>query len=302
LKGILKALEIPVSTWFYHSEEKATQKRGHDRKKLEVELRQHIIRVAEESPWYGYKKIAVLLRKEMIKVSDRQVYRVFREEKLLQKRKKALSLVEKKQLKKLAELLPQKPNDLWQMDVTYIYLENQGWRYAVTVIDYYSRYLLALYLTDSFSAKECLIGLDKARKEAERQRGKLKKPVLLVTDNGSSFTARRFQEELQGKYSHVRIRYRTPTQLGLLERFHGTLKKEEVHWNYYESVSDAREKLEQFRVRYNEIRPHWSLRESESSDPVAPQQVYSGEVIPVLPKWQQWGKRIQEQFRELKSA
>jgi hypothetical protein len=47
------------------------------------------------------------------------------------------------QATKLFELLPQRPNDLWQMDVTYIHIPGHGWWYAVTVIDYYSRYLLA---------------------------------------------------------------------------------------------------------------------------------------------------------------
>ena len=37
------------------------------------------------------------------------------------------------------------------------------------------------------------------------------------------------------QYCHVRIRYRTPTQLGLLERFHRTLKSEEVYWRMYDS-------------------------------------------------------------------
>jgi transposase InsO family protein len=49
------------------------------------------------------------------------------------------------------ELRPQQPNDLWQMDVTYIDIPGHDWWYAVTVIDYYSRYLLACHLTFSYS-------------------------------------------------------------------------------------------------------------------------------------------------------
>ena len=41
----------------------------------------------------------------------------------------------------LFDLLRQRPNDLWQMDVTYIHIPGHGWWYAVTVIDCYSRYL-----------------------------------------------------------------------------------------------------------------------------------------------------------------
>jgi putative transposase len=46
--------------------------------------------------------------------------------------------------------------------------------------------------------------------------------------SGPSFTAKRFVGYTRDRFSHVRIAYRTPTQLGLLERFHRTLKQEEV--------------------------------------------------------------------------
>ncbi len=58
---------------------------------------------------------------------------------------------------------------------------------------------------------------------------------FLVTDNGTSFLAKRFQEFICDDFQHVRIQYRTPTQLGLLERFHKTLKNKEVYWQLYEN-------------------------------------------------------------------
>jgi hypothetical protein len=60
-------------------------------------------------------------------------------------------------------------------------------------------------------------------------------------------------------FRQVRIGYRIPSQLGLLERFHGTLKQEEVYWNLYDDPRDAREKLERFKDRYNQARPHLAL-------------------------------------------
>lgn len=150
-----------------------------------------------------------------------------RQQGLLQKRRARKP--ELYQAAKLFELLPQKPNDLWQMDVTYIHIPGCGWWYAVTVIDYYSRYLLACHLTSSYCASEAIVGLRLAREEAERMHGPLARIPFLVTDNGSSFIARRFQHHLKDQYRHVRIQYRTPTQLGLLERFHRTLKDEEVY-------------------------------------------------------------------------
>ena len=53
------------------------------------------------------------------------------------------------QTAKLFELLPRGPIELWQMDLTYIHIRGYGWWYTVTVIDYYSRYLLACQLTHS---------------------------------------------------------------------------------------------------------------------------------------------------------
>ena len=67
------------------------------------------------------------------------------------------------QAARLFELLPQKPNDLWQMDVTYIHIPGHGWWYVVTVIDYYSRYLLVCHLTFSYSATQVMYALKLSR-------------------------------------------------------------------------------------------------------------------------------------------
>lgn len=161
------------------------------------------------------------------------------------------------------------------MDVTYIHLPGYGWWYAVTVIDYYARYLLACRLTYSYSGVEVAQALKQARAEAERIHGPLPKPPFLMTDNGPSFLARRFAAFVGGQYSHMRIRYRTPEQLGLLERFHQTLKTEEVYWRWYDHPQHVRICLAEFRERYNRLRPHWALRPQGGGDPLAPDEVYA---------------------------
>ena len=134
------------------------------------------------------------------------------------------------QAAKLSELLPQGSSDLWQMDVTYIHIPGYGWWYVVTVIDYFSRYLLAAYLTDSYGASSVTVALAEAKREAERLHGPLTRMPLLLTDNGTSFVPRKFARFVKCQFTHVRITYRTPTQLELLERFDRTLKQEEVYW------------------------------------------------------------------------
>ena len=125
--------------------------------------------------------------------------------------------------------------------------------------------------------------------------------MFLVTDNGPSFIAHRFRDALAGiqiaatglsAFSQVRIGYRMPTQLGLLERFHGTLKAEEVYWNLYADPWDARQKLEIFRERYNQARPHWALVAADAATAPArvltPHEVYVNGYQVNPPKWSRW--------------
>ena len=87
--------------------------------------------------------------------------------------------------------------------------------------------------------------------------------------------------------------------MGLLERFHETLKDEEVYWNLYESPSQARLSLRSFQERYNWERPHWALAPEEKGDPVAPADVYAKGVAVKLPKWQGWAKAAKEKLAKM---
>lgn len=295
LTGVLAALDIATSSW-YRKPVPAEQRRrpGPAPKPIPDQLVQAVVKMAQDNPWYGYKRIAVMCRREGIVVTDRQAYQVMRRYELLQKRRSRVA--ELYQASKLYELLPQQPNDLWQMDVTYIHIPGHGWWYAVTVIDYYSRYLLACHLTSSYCAAEAIHALEMARQEAERIVGPLAKKPFVVTDNGPSFIARRFGAYIKELYSHVRIQYRTPTQLGLLERFHRTLKEEEIYWRLYDHPAHCRECLEEFRQRYNRRRPHWALVPVEGGDPLVPEEVYAGGRAIAIPRWQGWAKGAKEKL------
>jgi putative transposase len=298
LTGVLRALGIATSTWYRKPVPEDQRRRpGPPPQPIPEEIVQAVVKMATGNPWYGYQRIAVMCRREKQRVKDRQAYRVMKEHDLLQKHRPYKA--ELYQALKLYELLPQGPNELWQMDVTYIHIAGFGWWYAITVIDYYSRYLLAAHLTNSYSAVEAIRALGLAREEAERVTGPLQKRPFLVTDNGSSFIARRFQRFLAGSYEHVRIRYRTPTQLGLLERFHRTLKVEEVYWRLYDSPAHCRECLEEFRARYNGRRPHWGLVPEEGGDPLVPEEVYRDGRAVTIPRWQGWAKGAKEKLDKM---
>jgi transposase InsO family protein len=291
-------LGIASSSWYRQAVPDDQRKRpGPAPQPIPEEVFRAVVNMATANPWYGYQRIAVMCRRAGQAVTNRQAYRVMRAEGLLQKprpREPALY-----QAAKLFELLPRQPNDLWQMDVTYLHIAGYGWWYAVTVIDYYSRYLLACYLTHSYSARKVTWALKLAREEAERLHGPLTKPPFVVTDNGSSFIAKHFRTFVGDRYRHVRIQYRTPTQLGLLERFHQTLKTEEVYWRLYDHPQHARDCLAEFRDRYNQLRPHWALVPAEGGDPRVPHEVYvSGESIQT-PRWQSWARAAEARLEQL---
>jgi len=295
LTAVLSALEVPTSTWYRKPIPEDQRRRpGPKPKPIPEVVEKAVLEMANENPWYGYQRIAVMCRRETEPVTDRQAYRVMQIHDLLQKRRPYKA--ELHQASKLYELLPQGPNDLWQMDVTYIHIPGYGWWYAVTVIGYYSRYLLACHLTSSYCALEAIRALGLARAEAERLCGPLTKTPFLVTDNGSSFIAKRFARHIAGVYSHVRIQYRTPTQLGLLERFHKTLKVEEVYWRLHDNPSHCRDCLEEFRNRYNGRRPHWALVPEEGGDLLVPEEVYTSSRSIQIPKWQGWAKGAKEKL------
>lgn len=302
LTQVLWALGIPASSWYRQPVPEAERRRpGPPPKVIEPHIVETVVNMATENPWYGYQRIAVMCRRLPEAVSDEDAYRVMRQHNLLQKKRRVRE-PELYQALKLYELLPQRPNDLWQMDVTYLHIPGFGWWYAVTVIDYYSRYLLACHLTNSYSAIEAIHALSLARQEAERLHGPLGKTPFLVTDNGSSFIAKRFWSYIQGQYTHVRIQYRTPTQLGLLERFHKTLKLEEVYWRLYDNPNHARQCLEEFRQRYNQRRPHWALVPESGGDPLVPLEVYTGGMSIRIPKWQGWAKGAKEKLDRMLAA
>jgi transposase InsO family protein len=150
---LLSALGIATSSWYRPSKPAEARRRPGPAPQPIVEaIRQAALAMALANPWYGYKRIAVMCRRAGPAVQDRHAYLAMRDAGLLQKpRPREPELY---QAARLFELLPQKPNDLWQMDVTYIHVPGHGWWYAVTVIDYYSRYLLACHLTASYSAVE----------------------------------------------------------------------------------------------------------------------------------------------------
>ena len=131
---MLKQLGIARSSWYRCLVSEGQRKRpGPKAKSIPPEVEAAVVEMAEANPWYGYKRIAVMCRREGEGVKNRQAYGVMKKHNLLQRRR--CRKAELHQALKLYELLPQGPNELWQMDVTIVHIPGYGWWYAVTVMD-----------------------------------------------------------------------------------------------------------------------------------------------------------------------
>ncbi len=193
LSGVLKALGVARSVWYARAKSEP-RRPGRKGKPVPEALAHRVRAMAHQYPWWGYERIGVVARRGGVEVSNKQAYKVMKAVGLLQKRR--VRSAEHYQGARLFELLPSAPNGLWQADVTYIHISGHHWWNAVTVIDYYSRYLLACHFKPSYRATDVNAALDAAQAEAERVHGALAKPPFLVTDNGSSFLARSLRRHI----------------------------------------------------------------------------------------------------------
>ncbi|MXZ56785.1 MAG: transposase [Gammaproteobacteria bacterium] len=71
-----------------------------------------------------------------------------------------------------------------------------------------------------------------------------------------------------------------------------------MYFRIYEHPNHARGCLEEFRQRYNQVRPHWALRPAENEDPWTPAEVYEQGRTIIIPQWQGWAKAAQKKLEE----
>jgi len=156
LTGVVSAIGWARSSFFQRPGE-SRKRPGPAPRWLDPVRAQGVREVAWAYPWWGYKKIAVVCRRLGCSVSNRFVYKVLKAAGLLQRlRPWAAELY---QAARLFALLPRGPNELWQADVPYIHIPGFGWWYAVTVVDDFSRYLLALHLSPSNDAGALMVAI-----------------------------------------------------------------------------------------------------------------------------------------------
>ena len=125
-------------------------------------------------------------------------------------------------------------NQLWQTDFTYLKVTGWGWYYLSTVLDDYSRYIVAFKLCTTMAAAEVTATLDLALQASGLDCLPVDQRPRLLSDNGPSYVAAELADWLgeQGM-SHTRGKPYHPMTQGKIERWHLSLKSRILLENYY---------------------------------------------------------------------
>lgn len=150
------------------------------------------------------------------------------------------------------------PRELYQMDITYVYLVNQTVYYLVVIIDDNSRFCVACELMRDYRGVSMIEVLHRA---CERYG----KPSKLLTDQGSSFYSWSREQTLFSRYlddmqiEHIVANPHSPQTCGKVERFNQTIQRELLNKAHLESYEGVRQQIEKYMHHYNYERPHQGI-------------------------------------------
>ena len=169
-----------------------------------------------------------------------------------------------------------RPNEMWQTDFTYFKIIGWGWVYLSTVLDDFSRYIIAWKLCTTMRAEDVTDTLELALTASGCDSAKVLHKPRLLSDNGPSYIATELAEWIDANgMSHVRGAPLHPQTQGKIERWHQTLKNRILLENYF-LPGDLERQIEAFVEHYNHQRHHESLGN------VTPADAYFGRASAII--------------------
>jgi putative transposase len=218
-----------------------------------LELRGRMHELARARVRFGYRRLHILLRREGWKLGRNQAYRIYCQEGLQLRSK--LPRRRKMVVTRRRRYVPRRPNEAWSMDFVADQLTN-GQRFrALTIVDMFSREALAIAVGQRLRAEQVVETCNRLVTERAA-------PKRIFVDNGSEFSGRLL--DLWAYHHGVQIDFSRPgkpTDNCFIETFNGSLRDECLNVHWFESMEEARAKIEAWRQDYNESRPHQALEE-----------------------------------------
>jgi putative transposase len=213
-------------------------------------VRERLKQLARKHPRWGYRFLGVLLRREGYKINHKRVLRLYREEglKLRPKKRRKVVSVQRERPPATTGI-----NQRWSMDFVSDTL-SCGRRFrALTIVDCHSRECLALEVDTSLNGERVVRVLERLKET----RGL---PAVIQTDNGPEFTGHALDTwSYRNRVKLFFIEPGKPVQNAHIESFNGKLRNECLNMEWFTSLREARQVIEEWRREYNQFRPHSSL-------------------------------------------
>ncbi len=240
------------------SERRACRIVGADRKMVRYQscrpsdsaLRGRLRDLANVRRRFGYRRLFILLRREGEPSGINRIYRLYREEGLTVRKRRA----RRKAVGTRAPILIEaRANARWSLDFVHDQF-NCGRRFRIlNVVDDVTRECLAAIPDVSISGRRVARELT----TIIERRGK---PGMIVSDHGTELTSNAIlawcaEHRVQWHY----IAPGKPMQNGFVESFNGRMRDELLNETLFRDLAHARTAIADWVVDYNTIRPHSAL-------------------------------------------
>ncbi len=282
IRKTLEELDLPRSTfydWYRKYQEEGfyglTDKKPGPRQfwnRIPESVREQVVDLALEHPDKSSTQLAWhFTDKEGYFISESSVYRILKGFDLVAS--PAFLMVPAKDQ---FENPTKKVNELWQTDFTQFKVQGWGWYYLSTVLDDYSRYILAWKLSTTLGTDDVKETLEIALHRTGLKQVKVKHRPRLLSDNGPCFISGALKDYLrQNMIDHIRGAPYHPMTQGKIERFHRSMKNVVLLRNYFYPW-ELEQSIAAFVKYYNHQHYH------ESLDNLVPADVYFGREKEVL--------------------
>ena len=255
--------------------------------RIPQEVKQQVVELALEHPDRSPRQIAWLFTDEKgYFISESSTYRIL----------KGFDLVESPAFRVMTaaekyQHPTKRVHELWQTDFTYFKIQGWGWYYLSTVLDDFSRYILAWKLTATMSTTDVQETLRMALASSGLEHAQVEHRPRLLSDNGSCYVSGELRTFLQDRHmEHTRSAPYHPMTQGKIERYHRSMKNIVNLQNYF-LPTELETEIARFVQYYNNQRYH------ESLDNLTPADVYFGRAKEVLSKRDQVKKHTMQQRR-----
>ncbi len=254
--------------------------------KVPEEITQQLVTLALAEPDLSPRELAVRFTEgRRYYLSESTVYRILKSHDLIT----APAFIVLKAAERFANPTTA-VNQLWQTDFTYLKVIGWGWFYLSTVLDDFSRYIIAWRLCKTMSASDVSATLRDALQATGFVRVGVRHRPRLLSDNGPCYISSELQSWLaENNVPHSRGKPYHPMTQGEIERWHRTLKDRILLNNYY-LPEELERQIDAFVNHYNTCRYHESLNN------LTPYDVFTGQGTAILQK----RNRIKEKTMKLR--